>query len=272
MAVESIAKPWRATRTVYFTPQNIAEFWNVATRPTDKNGLGLPHEVVIAEIDIIEELLTLLPDSAAVYREWKRLVTLYQVIGSKVYDARLVAVANVYNIPSILTFNISDFKRYSDVTVLEPSCSRRGARQASAKPAAFPSEFSRPYNEGTAEVGSAPVAQLDSAIDFESIGREFEPLRARQTSPATNSPRQPGGLGLYTMSNGGALFSRSYNVYSGATNINSADSTGLVTQFDTAPAASSTAPEPGSLLLLGSTLIGGVVLMRFRNAVSARPA
>jgi hypothetical protein len=26
----------------------------------------------------------------------------------------------------------------------------------------------------------APVAQLDRAIDFESIGREFEPLRARQ--------------------------------------------------------------------------------------------
>ncbi len=27
----------------------------------------------------------------------------------------------------------------------------------------------------------APVAQLDRANDFESLGREFEPLRARQT-------------------------------------------------------------------------------------------
>ena len=28
----------------------------------------------------------------------------------------------------------------------------------------------------------APVAQLDRAADFESVGREFEPLRARQFS------------------------------------------------------------------------------------------
>src|SRR6266516_4643209 len=88
-AIESIA--WHLARAtpVYFTPQNISEFWNVATRPADKNGLGLPHETVIAEVTTIEELLTLLPDSPAIYREWKRLVRLHKVIGSKVYDARL---------------------------------------------------------------------------------------------------------------------------------------------------------------------------------------
>lgn len=80
----------------------------------------------------------------------------------------------------------------------------------------------------------------------------------------SGGPSNPGGLGFYAMSNGGALFSRSYNVYSGTININSADSTGLVTQFDTASAAS-TAPEPGSSFLLGSTLIGGVLLMRCRK-------
>ena len=46
--------------------------------------------------------------------------------------------------------------------------------------AQFLLEFSHPYNE--AVDGCAPVAQLDRAIDFESIGREFEPLRARQKS------------------------------------------------------------------------------------------
>ena len=32
---------------------------------------------------------------------------------------------------------------------------------------------------------SAPVAQLDRAVDFESTGREFEPLRARQKALGT---------------------------------------------------------------------------------------
>jgi PEP-CTERM motif len=87
----------------------------------------------------------------------------------------------------------------------------------------------------------------------------------------SGGPTNPGGLGLYTMSNGGNLFSRAYNVYSGAVNINSADSTGLVTQFDTA-ASSSNAPEPGSLFLMGMSLIGGVLVMRrLQRRTEAKP-
>lgn len=82
----------------------------------------------------------------------------------------------------------------------------------------------------------------------------------------SGGPSNPGGLGLDAMSNGGSLFSRSYNVYSGTLNINSADSTGLVTQFDTASAPSPTAAEPGTLLLLGGALLGGVALMRRRTS------
>ena len=55
-AVESIARHLTRSTPVYFTPQNISEFWNVATRPADKNGLGLPQETVVAEITTIEEL------------------------------------------------------------------------------------------------------------------------------------------------------------------------------------------------------------------------
>jgi hypothetical protein len=39
----------------------------------------------------------------------------------KVYDARLVAVMNVYAVESVLTFNAADFKRYRNVTALHPS-------------------------------------------------------------------------------------------------------------------------------------------------------
>ena len=45
-AMESLAKLLLDEESVYFTLQNMAEFWNVATRPIDKNGLGLSLEIV----------------------------------------------------------------------------------------------------------------------------------------------------------------------------------------------------------------------------------
>jgi predicted nucleic acid-binding protein len=111
----------RQEDSVFFCPQNIAEFWNVATRPADRNGLGFSHEEVLREVTSIEESLTLLPDVPAIYAAWKRIVYGYKVQGVKVYDARLVAVMNVYAVESILSFNSADFKRYDLVTALHPA-------------------------------------------------------------------------------------------------------------------------------------------------------
>jgi predicted nucleic acid-binding protein len=88
----------------FYCSQNIAEFWNVATRPADLNGLGLSHEEALREVSGIEMLLSLLPD-----------------VPVKVYDARLVAIMSVYSVENILTFNVADFKRYSNVAALHPS-------------------------------------------------------------------------------------------------------------------------------------------------------
>ena len=120
-ALQSVGKLLARGTAVYFTPQNITEFWNVATRPADKNGLGLAHDIVLAEMETIEDLLTLLPDSPAIYLEWKRLVSQHRVVGAKVHDARLAAVANVYGVRSILTFNTIDFARYDQLAILHPS-------------------------------------------------------------------------------------------------------------------------------------------------------
>lgn len=39
-ATHSVSRLIRQRDAVFFCSQNIAEFWNVATRPADKNGLG----------------------------------------------------------------------------------------------------------------------------------------------------------------------------------------------------------------------------------------
>ena len=66
-ATQAVSKLIRQKDAVFFCSQNIAEFWNVATRPADLNGLGLSHEEVLQEVSSIERLLTLLPDIPAIY-------------------------------------------------------------------------------------------------------------------------------------------------------------------------------------------------------------
>jgi predicted nucleic acid-binding protein len=119
-ATHAVSKLIREKAAVFFCSQNIAEFWNVATRPAGMNGLGFSQGEVLKEIGGIESLLTLLPDIPAIYPAWKQLVRDRGVQGVKVYDARLVAIMRVYAVDTILTFNVADFERYGDISAVQP--------------------------------------------------------------------------------------------------------------------------------------------------------
>jgi len=106
--------------SVYFTLQNIAEFWNVATRPRDKNGLGFTVEEVLDEVERIESFLTLLPDVPAVYSIWKTLLVDHGVSGVQVHDARLVATMRAHGVMGLLSFNVDDFRRYPGIELQHP--------------------------------------------------------------------------------------------------------------------------------------------------------
>ena len=94
------------------TPQNFIEFWNVSTRPTDKNGLGHKPYETNQILQHLERIFPLLSDAPDIYTEWKQLVVSYNVSGVQVFDARLVAAMISHNVQHILTFNTSDFTRY----------------------------------------------------------------------------------------------------------------------------------------------------------------
>lgn len=95
------------------TPQNFTEFWNVTTRPSERNGFGLTPLETDTLVRIAERLFPLLPDSPAIYPEWRRLVVDFSVSGVQVHDARLVAAMLVHNVTHILTLNTQDFSRYA---------------------------------------------------------------------------------------------------------------------------------------------------------------
>jgi predicted nucleic acid-binding protein len=120
-AVRSVAGLIRGGETVALTPQIVAEFWNVATRPHEHNGLGLSHEKARDEVVRIEGFFTLLIESLDVYTEWKRLVITYGVTGVQAHDARLVAAMKVHGVGRILTFNLQDFTRYKEIVAIQPA-------------------------------------------------------------------------------------------------------------------------------------------------------
>lgn len=110
-----------ADEVVHIVPQNIAEFWNVCTRPRNQNGLGFSSEQTDAEVSRLETLFHLVLDEPGIYNEWRQLVVRYGVNGVRVHDARLVAAMRVHGISDLLTFDDGDFKRYREITVMTPA-------------------------------------------------------------------------------------------------------------------------------------------------------
>jgi hypothetical protein len=106
---------------LYYTHHNIAEFWNSMTRPVDRNGLVLSVSEAEREVEAIEAGMSLLADGEAVYREWRRIVIQYGILGVQVHDARLAAAMYVHRIGHILTLNVSDFIRFPGLTALHPN-------------------------------------------------------------------------------------------------------------------------------------------------------
>jgi len=106
-------------------PQNVYEFWAVATRkfgppPAGQNGLGMSCPQATQWLNFFLRRFMLLPDRAELLPTWQALVQTHAVNGLKCYDARLVAAMQNYGIQRLLTFNAGDFKEYA-ITILDPS-------------------------------------------------------------------------------------------------------------------------------------------------------
>ena len=108
--------------TVFFTSfQNLAEFWNVSTRPAAARG-GYGHTVsdTRRRLSVIERVCSILKESDESYRNWKAIVSDYGLTGVSVHDARLVAVMQAAAITEIVTLNHSDFMRFNGLQILTP--------------------------------------------------------------------------------------------------------------------------------------------------------
>jgi predicted nucleic acid-binding protein len=111
---------WERGADLFYTSQNLAEFWNVCTRPADRNGFGFSVAETDERATLIEAKFSFAADSEATHQEWRTIVVAAGVSGIQVHDARMVAAMQVHGIANLLTLNVKDFRRFSGITVLSP--------------------------------------------------------------------------------------------------------------------------------------------------------
>ncbi len=114
-AIDALARLRSQDETLCVFAQNLIEFWAVATRPKESNGLGLSVKEARSRLDQIKIFFVLKSDDETVFENWERIVDNYGVHGKTVHDARIVAAVQTNGIINILTFNTSDFARYSEI-------------------------------------------------------------------------------------------------------------------------------------------------------------
>ncbi len=98
---------------LFTTTQNVAEFWNVATRPLVNNGLG---RSVAEALDLLERMIepvcAQLVEHEDTYTQLKSLGRKYGFGGKQVHDARLMAMMICWKVDTIFTLNVRHFQNY----------------------------------------------------------------------------------------------------------------------------------------------------------------
>ncbi|MDJ0571300.1 MAG: PIN domain-containing protein [Pleurocapsa sp. MO_192.B19] len=120
LAVNSVASLIAQGDECLITAQVLIEFWVVATRPIEVNGLGWSVEQTEKKINQLISQFTLIEETEAILAQWLELVTRYQIKGKRTHDARLMAVAIANQISHVLTFNPKDFTKIKKLTIVHP--------------------------------------------------------------------------------------------------------------------------------------------------------
>ena len=119
-AARAIVELLARGETLSIIPQNVIEYWAVATRPVEANGLGLSVADTVNDLTRLKGIFQILPDTPAIFTEWEALVGRHAVKGKEAHDARIVAAMLAHRVSNLLTFNTGDFKRYTEINSIDP--------------------------------------------------------------------------------------------------------------------------------------------------------
>ena len=104
--------PCRGT-TLYTSGQIMREYLAVATRPAERNGLGLKLADALANVRALRGRTSLLAEDGKVADRLLALLDDIDCGGKQVHDANVVATMLVHGIDTVVTINLDDFTRFA---------------------------------------------------------------------------------------------------------------------------------------------------------------
>lgn len=120
-AKAALSALWDEGIQLHIVPQVLYEYRVVVTRPRENNGLGMSSDTAANATQEWMSMCHLLRDERSVFRQWQELVYDYRIVGRSCHDARLVAAMLRHGLDHIVTFNTNDFKRYKNISVIDPA-------------------------------------------------------------------------------------------------------------------------------------------------------
>jgi predicted nucleic acid-binding protein len=120
LANAALQRLWSEGHELRVVPQVLYEYWSVATRPVEENGLGFSTDVVDADVSSLKRVFAVLRDERGILEPWQEIVRDGGVAGKQAHDARLVAAMQRHGLTHLLTFNASDFRRFAKIELLDP--------------------------------------------------------------------------------------------------------------------------------------------------------
>ncbi len=120
LATESVAQLLEEGNECVITSQVLIEFWVVATRPLEVNGLGWSIQQTQSYLNQLLDDFTLVEETPAIFTEWFQLVTAHKIKGKRTHDLRILAVMKAHALSHLLTFNPEDFLAIPKMTIVQP--------------------------------------------------------------------------------------------------------------------------------------------------------
>ncbi|MCV2487894.1 PIN domain-containing protein [Geodermatophilus sp. YIM 151500] len=113
---------WPSSGVVLYTSgQILREYLAVATRPVERNGLGMARPAAVANVRALRARLHLLAEDERVSERLLALLDAVECTGTRVRDANVVATMLVHGVDTVVTSNIDDSTRFDDhVQVVTP--------------------------------------------------------------------------------------------------------------------------------------------------------
>ena len=95
--------------------QIIREYLVVATRALDINGLGMEPADALSNVNEFSKRLLFFEESEVVSHQLQILTRKYQLVGTRIHDANVVATLLTHGLAKLVTENPVDFSVFSEV-------------------------------------------------------------------------------------------------------------------------------------------------------------